>query len=283
MNVQPMRHLHLLAIPTALLYACDPQVDPDYQGEPLGTLMGNVVSEDSSTSGAEVAVLWFTATDDLECEGPVRECSYGFGGMEGSAFECAMACPEPAACEEDALATWESCVSECGRVVTVDSEVSFSLCASAAVGDKVAIEGQFPASFTLDLYDAPPDVALLQSPEGGQPAALGFFVVVEPDAALEFDESNLDDGRIIGGSETHVLLYAEEAIEADSPWGRYLGSGFPAGFHVLQVIDGGKECDLPGGECAYYTDTLVPASDNLETEIVLHLAPFDQVEWPALG
>ena len=135
----------------------------------------------------------------------------------------------------------------------------------------------------LDLFDTPPADAMLAPAEGGAPAALGFFVVVEPDASLDFDAENFDDGRIVGGSETHVIIYADETIDAQSPWGRYLGSGFDPGFHVLEVVDGGKECDGPDGECAYYPDTLVPADGNLEAEIVLHLAPFDEVEWPAIG
>ncbi len=272
----------------AIQFACDSQVGADYPGEPLATVHGEVSARDGGNGSApNVAVLWFSSSEEQECSGPALACGYSVGGDLDSNFECIMACPEPLECAEDQLMAWSDCVSACDGEVEVDFETNWELCVDTAVGEMVDVTGEFPAAFTLDLFQPPPAEAMLAG-DDGIAVALGLFIAADPEAGpvgLQEDPSASPPAGIVGGSEGHMLIYAADPVPAESPWGQMLGGSYAPGYHVLEVIDGGKECGMPGwgDECAYYTDELVPAPDDLATPIELILGSFDQIEWPAVG
>jgi hypothetical protein len=274
----PMRPLLLLLVPLAP-FACDPQAGPEYQGEPLATLRGTVLAgEASSGENADVAIAWLTSDDVANCGGPVLECSFGGGGMDGAEFECFEACGQPLACEEEALQTWTACAEQCGATVTANYSISWELCTSSAVGERVGISGSFPAQFRLDLYGEPPPEAILEDDTGAR-LAFGYLIVLEEGAEFDFTNEYFEAGApgLLGLSSTDVLVYAETAVAADSPWGQLIGGAIDPGFHVIDVIDGGKECDDPEDPdtCWHDPDMLVPSPDGVDADITLELG------WPS--
>ena len=286
--IQPrMRHLAPLFL---AVLGCDPQVDPDYQGEPLGTLRGSVTATSQTAQpDADVAVLWFVSTAQAECSGPALACGTALGGNEQTDHECLQACVEPEVCDEQLLAEWVACAEACDGVAEVGYDVSFEFCASGAAGERVAVEGDFPSLFTLDLFGPPPDNALLEGQEGEPAVALGWLVVGAKEASLEFDfESEEPPSGILGGSEGHILIYADGPVAADSAWGQLLGGAYSPGYHVVTAVDNGSNCDGdppapgvdPDEECAYYLDTLMPSPDGLDTEITLKMGPIEEIDFP---
>lgn len=280
-----------LAVAAVAQVACDPQVGPDYKGEPLATLQGDVSGTTASTN-ASVAVLWFSASEELGCSGPGLSCSAGGASGPNEDFSCLDSCALSTGltCDEENLMEWVDCVEACGGEASY--ETSWELCADTAIGEMVPVTGQFPTAFQLDLFQPPPANALLPS-EDSPDVAFGFFVAVDPDAGpveLSADADGPPEG-ILGGSDTHVLIYSDGEITADSPWGQILGGAYGPGYHVLDVIDGGKECfgdpQSPGYDpidaCGHNPDGLKPAADDLQTEIGLKLGSFGEIDWPAVG
>lgn len=274
-----------LALCAAVQLACDPQVGADYQGEPLGSISGQVSTRDAGGStDANVAVLWFSSSDQYECEGPSQACAIGAGGPEDQ-FECIEACGHPFECDEEILTEWKACVDACGGEASADFSVSWELCVDSAVGEMVPVTGQFPAAFTLDLFQPPPEEALLTG-EDGLAVAFGWFIAADDDlSAIDF--SAIEDAPpegIVGGSETHVLIYAAQDVPADSPWGEFLGGAYTPGYHVVQVVQGMQVCDVPDNpdNCWFHPPTLAPAPNDLATEIELVLGSFYDIAWPVV-
>lgn len=271
----------------AVQFACDSQIGPDYAGEPLASIQGEVVIRDSEgVTAQDVAVLWHSTSAEQDCSGPGFACGYGAGASSEIDFECTNACSEPAECSVEALDTWQTCVAACGDV-TADYEITVELCSDTVLGEMVSVTGEFPTSFTLDLFQPPPTEVMLAG-EDGIAVALGFFIATDPDAGpitLQETPDSPPPAGIVGGSEGHMLIYAADPVPADSLWGQLLGGAYDPGYHVLQVIDGGKECgefpDEPD-ECSYYIDDLMPTPDDLATPIELTLGSFEQIDWPAI-
>ena len=266
----------LLCLPLALCAACDPQVGPDYQGEPVAEVRGRVIADENAPSNSSVAVLWLTSSEEYECTGPTLACGFGAGGDDSTDFECLAACGEPIECNEEMLAAWQECALDCG-VLEADFSLHWEPCASGAVGAQVPITGSFPASFQLELFDAPPPEALLPTADG-HALAFGWIMAVEEDADLVFDftvEEGFDE--ILGISERHVIVYADSDVPADSPWGQYLGGAITAGYHLIEAVGGGVECD-PGvpesiDTCYQSLVRFQPAPADLATEIELRFGP----------
>jgi len=286
-GANPMPHitrLHalsfLLAATTAS--ACSPQVDTDYSGEPLATIRGALTSNGTATA-ADVAVLWFSNTNG-ECSGPLIGCSGGGGGDEGN-LECVDACgPAPVECNAQAQAVYGECVEACGWEHFF--EILWELCVDAASGERVSVQGDFPAAFTLDLYQPPPEEALLVDDDGLR-MAYGWFIVADPEAETIslsiYDQAPPES--IIGGSGTHALVYAADPIPADSIWGQFFGGSFEPGYHILDVIPGVSCDDLPDDQtepCIATADSYAVTADDLATEISVELASFVSIDWPGI-
>ena len=280
------RHLPAhLGLAAAVAVACSPQVDPGYSGEPLATIRGAVTAEASATA-ADVAVLWFSNESGL-CEGPSFNCSAGIGGPEGiGAEECVDAnCgASPGECTPEAQDSYAACVAACGWVWSYSP--AFELCVDSAAGERVSVSGEFPAAFTLDLYQPPPESALLVDADGLR-VAYGWFIVAASDAeTIALDLNEAPPSSIIGGTGSHVLIYAADPVPADSSWGRFLGGAYEPGFHILEVIPAETTCKpLPWGNGTYCSTTstrYAPSPDDLDTEIGVILTAFDKIPWPGL-
>jgi hypothetical protein len=232
------------------VWGCDAQVDGEYQGEPMVTLEGSVFALQSDTSGeVDVGVLWFMSTEQAECSGPVRSCNnstaVSSAPTDEISAECLSACGPPPTCENaDEAEAWVECQHACGAEAKVSFGVQLSVCANSAVGQRTPAQGDFPAHFSMDMLAPPPAEALMAS-DTGERAALGWFVAVDPQAGdLTLDFQNHEPPAwLAGGSETHVLIYAEGSIDTDSTWGRYLGGAYSEGYHLAQV-ERGNRCGL---------------------------------------
>lgn len=298
-HVRTLLTLPVFAI-AGLAAACDPQVDPEYQGEALARVQGTVDGAAPQASGTlEVAAMWF-ASSSTECSGPAEACSVGAGGMDGD-FACVEACGEPDTCEVELLDAFVACVEQCGTTVEAEYSIDWELCVDAAVTSNVPVVGQFPAMFDLDLFSPPPDEALLTSSSGGPAVALAWLLVVDDNApeALSFhdvDESGIPG--VLGVSEKHMLMYAAEAVPADSAWGQMLGGAYEPGYHVIDVIGGecweepvypgggcmvGEECTPIGSETVCELSTLQPSAADLDTEITVTLGAWDDLQFPMPG
>jgi hypothetical protein len=105
--------------------------------------------------------------------------------------------------------------------------------APARVGSSVAVEGQFPASFTLDAYAPPPDAVL--GPIGPAGASRYGMAVIAAVKAEQLFSQAVDLANLVGGVEDYVVLYLAE----DLPSGVGLEgvSVSPTrGFHLLKGV-----------------------------------------------
>ncbi len=272
------------ALVAASALACSPMVDPDYSGEPLATIRGAVQAQ-GEASAADVAVLWFTNGDN-QCQGPEGGCGQGGGGLATEeALACVDACgPEPAGCQVEGQAEYSACVGACGWDYFY--ALYWDLCVNSGSGERVSVTGQFPAAFNLDLFQPPPESALLVDSEGIR-VAYGWFIVADPEVETITLDLNTDTppSSIIGGTGEHALIYAADPIPADSTWGAYLGGAYEVGYHIVEPIPG-INCDDWGPEdgkiCVATSTTYAPAPDDLATTISVTLAPFESIEWPGL-
>ena len=126
------------------------------------------------------------------------------------------------------------------------------------------VHGSFPASFTLDFYDPPPEAImftpadLIGSPPTGSyydpstfkgtrqelaaargsyydPAHESRIAIAHILAVRDGTSSEHLVGDIVGGDEHHAIVYIESDIEQDS-YGEALFSGRPkAGYHIYEI------------------------------------------------
>jgi len=220
--------------------ACEAQVDAGYQGEPLVTLAGEVDAQQASPAGADVGVLWLASAPVDSCSGPQRtEIGFATGAHPGEEnVACTEACGSPFLELPGAVEAWEDCQRACGVDAHAGSIVSYSVCGSGAIGQTAPVFGDFPAHFSLDVLRPPPARTLLRS-DSGERAALGYFVALLPRASdLNLSLREGPPPWLLGGSETHVLMYAADPITSGSSWGFYLGGSFERGYHLLRVQRG---------------------------------------------
>lgn len=268
-----------------LASACDPQVDPGYEGEPLAQLRGTVDAD--GNANADVGVLWFQSTSAAECTGPVFGCEAAGGGVidenDPSSGQCYEDCDALLdECSAEAGAAFVACYEACGGEAYFGIE--WELCADAAVGERAAVDGDFPAKFTLDLLGVPPADALVADDDGVR-AAIGFIVAIDPaatDIHVDLDGNGVE--AILGGAADFALLYAPEAIPATSSWGQYLGGAYAAGYHLVHAVkdDAGENCPEGADSCFGKAAVRGPAPDDLATELSIGIGAFEDIDWPAL-
>lgn len=230
-----MKHPASLALPLLLALACDAQESPDYQGEPIVSVRGSLVGDGDAPDEARASILWYTS-DDPTCSGPGLECATGYSGNELELdFTCADAC-DATSCEPEALAAWTECVEGCGGVAEAHAFSTFSECATGGLGETVSLSvDSFPAKFEMELFDPPPNGALLDNGPSEPRVAMGVIVALDPTAPEAFDfNDDTDVEMIIGGVERYSIIYAADAIPADSTWGQFLGAAYEPGYHLVR-------------------------------------------------
>jgi hypothetical protein len=112
----------------------------------------------------------------------------------------------------------------------------------------VEAEGQFPAEFTLNVYDTPPEEALVRGEadsSGEQPrVAMGHVIAAAPDAPLVWHDGDELPGDVqdtyAGFSENYLIIWLEEALPPNS-WTAYQvgqrDEGLAQGYHLIKITE----------------------------------------------
>jgi len=255
------------ALVAGFVYGCDGQADPSYRGEPLMSVSGRVETG-LSVGEVEVGVLWLTSGSDfaIECTGEAN--------ADGEPSACAEACGV-VTCET--LDAWDACASSCPDVTFVVSEVSTPSVPflTGGVGQTTPAVGEFPAQFSLDILEPPPDEVLIASTTGER-LAIGLFVALDPGGApFRIDLSELPDYPewLLGGSESHMLVYTPDGLDPESLWSQASGLVIESGFHLIALT--------PPAEADQDPElSAVPSGDA--TQISLRIGSPDGIVWPVL-
>lgn len=161
------------------------------------------------------------------------------------------------------------------------------------------IEGEFPAQFSLTLYEPPPEQVLYNpaeqvawsgvypfDPEAEPMIALAHIVALGRDA-----EGKPDPYNVLGASEQHALLYAADAIEEGSLAAEMFHATLPAGYHLVQIAEQDHEAERAVVECNAAAETIEEwkvcgISSRLDiaapsTQVTVRLAPEADLEFPS--
>lgn len=99
------------------------------------------------------------------------------------------------------------------------------------VATEVPVAGAFPAEFRLDVFEPPPDDALM-TPEGVDEPRIGVaYVLVVPE-----DAETADEAALLGGAEDHVLVYVDRDVVAGTFAADLLHGTPTQGYHLMDVV-----------------------------------------------
>jgi hypothetical protein len=256
---------------------CDAQADPAYQGEPLLTIDGRVEAA-LNVGNVEVGVLWLTPANEQVDDGV--ECLVELSDEVPSA--CVAACGVPSCDSITALGAWEECSSTCegpSGVANIIVNVRGDDVFKGAVGQTTPVEGAFPAQFSLDILEPPPPQALATSSSGEQ-LAVGLFVALDPAGApfeLELDDLPDFPPWLLGGSGSHLLMFAPAGVPQDSEWGTLLERSLEPGFQLMEVTQA-VQVSEDGDEEEVAEWLPVPAFEA--SEVRLQIADPATIDWP---
>lgn len=103
---------------------------------------------------------------------------------------------------------------------------------------KVAVTGEYPANFTLDLLEPPPDDALTDFTVNGDPDERRVGLAVIASTYECWENFPADGGRcIFGGAPNRALVWAEDEIQPDTLTAAAVGTTLGAGYHLLEYRD----------------------------------------------
>jgi hypothetical protein len=98
------------------------------------------------------------------------------------------------------------------------------------IGSWAPVQGAFPASFTLDIYEPPPAAALNAIDPSLTPhLAIGFITALDANA----DMSQVDPSAVAGGAKDFVVTYLDEDVPGSNDVAS-LGMQPTAGYHLLK-------------------------------------------------
>ncbi len=134
-------------------------------------------------------------------------------------------------------------------------------------GQSVAVDGNFPSTFELNIFTPPPQTALNYFPNEGH---IGVAFITALPVGTELDTEDEPSGPF-AISEDYMLVYVQEDILPGSSSEEFLGEALPAGFYIMDVID----VDDPACPGDLF-DCLRRAPDGMDTEIDLNVT--DDIE-----
>lgn len=213
--------------------------------------------------------MWLTASVDFDlvCTGQSTPSS------ESSA--CVAACG-PVTCE--GLERWGDCVEGCSDVteVLLDVRPPSLPFLTGGVGQTTAASGEFPARFSLEILEPPPPEALIGSVTGER-LAIGLLVALDPAGApwrVDLTTARGYPDWLLGGSDSHFLLYAPDSIPDGSIWSAAFG-GLTLGpdYHLMEMVPDEEADELDGPPAR-------EVSGGDPSPVVLRIAPPDTLEWP---
>lgn len=246
---------------------CESQAGPSYRGEPLLSVTGQVEAA-LSVGEAQVGILWLTTSGDLDvvCTGEAETVS-------GAPSECLAACGAPS-CRN--LDEWGACAESCTDVqsVIMEARLPEGVFINGGIGQTTPAVGEFPAQFSLDILEPPPAEALIGSATGER-VAVGLFVAIDPAGApWRLDDLTHLPAWLLGGSESHVLLYSPDGFSESSVWATALSFTMAPGYQLVAQVPGPPED--PGAT------SLVPVPAGDAQQVRLRIAPPDTIAWPLL-
>ena len=98
-----------------------------------------------------------------------------------------------------------------------------------SAAETVAVEGNFPAAFTLSIYEPPIDALI--NDHGDSRIGVGLIVAGE----LGTDYTTDDGEGVLGMDTTHLLVYLPEDVQPGTSVSTILRGTPAAGFHVYDV------------------------------------------------
>jgi hypothetical protein len=252
---------------SAVGLGCESQAAPSYRGEPLLSVTGQVEAA-LSVGQAEVGILWLTTSGDLAlvCTGEVETAS-------GGPSECVDACGTPTCIN---LEAWDACIESCSDVqsVFVQSRLADGVFINGGIGQTTPVVGEFPAQFSLDILEPPPAEALIGSATGER-VAVGLFVAVDPAGApWHLDDLSHLPAWLLGGSESHILLFSPDGFSESSVWATAFSFTMAPGYQLV--------AQLPGPPEDPESTSLVPVPAGDAQQVRLRIAPPDTIAWPLL-
>lgn len=254
---------------------CDSQADPSYRGEPLMSIAGTVEAA-LNVGEVEVGILWLTTSVDFDLI-----CKGDFETASGEPSECTNACGTPTCIN---LESWNECIQGCADVTFWNVEVRTpeNLFVTGGIGQTTAAQGEFPAQFSLDVLEPPPPEALIRNEEGEE-VAIGLFVALDPSGApWHFDRSQPGfPDWLLGGSESHVLLFAPNGLSPDSTWSLSLGFAIDAGYQLMKLEP--VACEPDESDCSDDGSDLNPVPDGEASSVSLRIAAPETIAFPYLS
>jgi hypothetical protein len=165
----------------------------------------------------------------------------------------------------------------------VEARTPASTFLTGGIGQTTPAVGEFPAQFSLDILEPPPPEAMMRS-STGDTLALGLFVALDPSGApWRFDLSQPEQPSwLLGGSLSHVVLFAPEALSEDSVWSRALGFAPGQGYQLMELSP--LTCDDSDADCTEDQEALgVPVPEGDASHVSLVIGPPGQVALPFLS
>ncbi|MEY2931037.1 MAG: hypothetical protein RL033_1786 [Pseudomonadota bacterium] len=253
---------------------CDSQADPSYRGEALMSITGNVEAA-LSVGEVEVGILWLTTSEDFDLI-----CTGEFETPSGEPTECTNACGTPTCAN---LESWDDCIESCpDTLVYVYEQIPNAKFITGGIGQTTAAQGQFPAQFSLDVLEPPPPEALIRD-KTGQKLAIGVFVALDPSGApwrFDLSQPGFPDW-LLGGSDSHMLLFAPEALTPDAVWTTALGFPMGAGYQLMKLEP--TPCEPDEDDCSDDGAEAHPVSAGEASSVSLRIAPPDTIAFPFLS
>ncbi len=132
------------------------------------------------------------------------------------------------------------------------------------VGESAPVVGQFPASFTLNVYQPPPESSLIACE--GSSAHVAFAEVIAVPASADIREGTVGDD-VVGRVKDTLVVYLDS--DQDEGWSCLPNLGFTfaptKGFHLVQEVHGTLQ---PRAAGACY-DEMVEPPGGLDTPITM--------------
>lgn len=151
-------------------------------------------------------------------------------------------------------------------------------------GQKAQVQGEFPASFTLDLTEPPPAEVIAVSPDGKQKFAYGYILAKPVGATIE---AVLDGEAMPAGTASdYIVAWTNFEFETGSYAEMRFGHLLP-GFNLLKVTpaDPALEDDPEAERCddfyAEECEALWPECEDTSASCLAQWDAYQRCEWDA--
>jgi len=125
--------------------------------------------------------------------------------------------------------------------------------ARSSLEQRVVVDNRFPASFSLAVFDPPPDEARpFVEPETGARLGVAFVAVyadLNDNGMMNSDplEAPAGPDMLIGASDRHLVVWADDPVETGSVLGALLAVGIGAGYHLMESTTPEARCNYGDG------------------------------------